>query len=88
MKKKSKKQQILELLKKGYHLSKYQMLEKIGLFNSGNAILMLRKEGWVIKTTMHVNKSTGDQFAVYNIPKDTIETTKLYKELFDDGQPF
>jgi len=69
MKKKSKKQKILELLQEGYHLSKLQILQKVGCFNSGARIEELRnKEGHdEIKTRMEVNKCTGDSFAVYYI---------------------
>jgi hypothetical protein len=66
---KSKKQQLLELLQKGYHLSKLQILNNIGLFNSGARIEELRnKDGHhEIKTRMEVNKCTGDRFAIYYI---------------------
>lgn len=70
MKKKSKKKQLLELLQEGWQLSKLQILQKIGLFNSGARIEELRnKEGYDIKTRMETNKSTGNSFAVYYIEK-------------------
>ena len=65
LKPKSQKQELLELLQKGYHLTKLQILHKCGIWNSGEAIRRLRNEGHAIKTRMEKHAITGKRFAVY-----------------------
>ena len=57
------KHSILSALKKGQRLSKQQMLKRFGCWNSGNIILLLRKDGHQINTDMV--KRNGKRFAIY-----------------------
>jgi hypothetical protein len=67
---KSQKKQILEALQQGWHLSKLQILDKIGCWNSGEAIRRLRNEGYPIKTEMKYNFTTKKRFAVYSLENE------------------
>lgn len=69
MKTKSQKQIILEELEKGYALSKIQMLEKFGIWNSGARLSELRQLGHRIETKMITHKVTDKTFAVYYLAK-------------------
>lgn len=66
MKKLTQKQQILESLQEGFHLSKLQILQRFKIWNSGHIIYKLRKEGYAIKTTMIRNELSGKYFATYH----------------------
>jgi len=66
MEKMTQKQQILEALQEGFHLSKLQMLQRFKVWNSGHVIFKLRKEGHDIKTTMVRNELSGKYFATYH----------------------
>lgn len=63
------KELIRQELEKGYHLSKLQMLNKFGCWNSGEVIRKLRTEGNDIKTEMIRHEVTGKRFAVYYLTK-------------------
>lgn len=78
---KNQKQQILELLQEGWHLSKLQILDKIGALNSGARIHELRNNGHNIKTTMVTHKVTGKEFAVYSLDVES----KICDECRDDS---
>ena len=52
---KTQKKRILEYLKTGKPITKLEALNMFGVWNSGDCIFDLRREGYLIETTMITN---------------------------------
>jgi len=65
LRKKSQRDSILLALMNGERLTKVDMLRRFGCWNSGNIILILRRDGYDVQTTMKM-KGTK-RFASYSL---------------------
>ena len=63
----AKREKLLVALQNGKRLSKQDILRMFGIWNSGDAILKLRRAGVEIKTTMV--ERAGERFALYSLEK-------------------
>jgi len=61
----TQKKQILDYLKTGKSITKLEALKMFSIWNSGDAIFNLRKEGYNIETTMITNGKK--RFASYKL---------------------